>query len=113
MRQAYLQSAENLERDIFVKPCREFHLDADTLLKLLNPMYGLSESGDYWGGTFRKHLLNNIGMESCVSEPALLFKHLGQELSGMCGTYVDDTLQAGNDGYSHLCLETEKCFNCK
>lgn len=54
--QAYLQSAEKLMHDVYVKPTKEFHLSDTHLLKLLKPLYGLADSGDYWHATFSKHL---------------------------------------------------------
>lgn len=45
--QASLQSKKNFQREIYVKPCRKFGLNDDKFLKLLNPLYGLSGSGDY------------------------------------------------------------------
>ena len=32
---------------------------------------------------------------------------------GLCATYVDDTLHAGNKEYQELSKETEKTFQCK
>ena len=47
VRQAYLQSAEPLLRDIFIKdPVPEFKLDAGHWLQLIKPPYGFCESGD-------------------------------------------------------------------
>lgn len=43
--QAYIQGCE-LERDVYIKPDTQFQLPSDTYLKLLKPLYGLSESGD-------------------------------------------------------------------
>lgn len=45
--QVYLQYARQLIRNIYVRPTREFRLNSDQLLRLLKPLYGLSESGDY------------------------------------------------------------------
>lgn len=54
--QAYLKSVEKLMRDVYVKPTKESPLNANQLLKLLKPLYGLSSSGDYWHETFSKYL---------------------------------------------------------
>jgi Reverse transcriptase (RNA-dependent DNA polymerase) len=52
--QAYLQSACDLTRKVFVKPsCID--LDSDELLQIMKPLYGLADSGDYWAQTFVRH----------------------------------------------------------
>lgn len=50
--QAYLQSASKLIRDVYLKPGKQLEIRGDKLLKLLRPLYGLSDSGDYWNTTF-------------------------------------------------------------
>jgi Reverse transcriptase (RNA-dependent DNA polymerase) len=47
--QAYLQSSENILKDVYVKPTKEFVLEPGKILKLRRPLYGLADSGDYWG----------------------------------------------------------------
>jgi Reverse transcriptase (RNA-dependent DNA polymerase) len=45
--QAYLKSAFKLMPDVYVTPTDEFELRTDHVLKLLKPLYGLSDSGGY------------------------------------------------------------------
>ena len=47
----YLQSTEELSRDVYFKPSSEFDLDPNQLLKFLKPLYGLADSGEYWSNT--------------------------------------------------------------
>lgn len=72
--QAYLQSAEKLMRDVYVKPSREFKLLPNQLLKLLRPLYGQSDSGDYWHETFSKHLRHDLMMTQTTWDLSLFFK---------------------------------------
>lgn len=111
--QAYLQSAEELLRDVYIQPGKEFELREDQILKLLRPLYGLSDSGDYWGATFSKHLKEDLGMETTTLDPAFFFKKVKEKLKGMTATYVDDTLQAGDESFQRLADQTEKRFQCK
>ncbi len=45
--QAYLQSANELLREVYLRPNRQLHVPAEYELKLLRPLYGLADSGDY------------------------------------------------------------------
>jgi hypothetical protein len=63
--QAYLQSAETLMRDVYLDPKHDrdvFHLSSEQCLKLLRPLYGLADSGDYWHSTFLKHTKSDLKM---------------------------------------------------
>jgi hypothetical protein len=44
--QAYLQSAELLMRDVYIKPSAEFELHANQVLNLLRTLYGMADSVD-------------------------------------------------------------------
>lgn len=70
-------------------------------------MYGLAESGEFWGRTFWKHLDDDLGIKSFMSGTALFFKRIGDKSSGLCATYVDDALQARDSKYSLLTKLTE------
>jgi hypothetical protein len=52
---AFIQSTGSLLRDVYVEPPLELKLDSDIVLKLLKPLYGLGDSGDYWSSTLRDH----------------------------------------------------------
>ena len=97
IKQAYLQSASALRRRIFVKP-GELHLGKDEFLQLILPLYGLSESGDYWSRTLTDHCLSQIGMQQTSSDLSLFFRRVGHELVALSGNYVDDLLRAAPKG---------------
>lgn len=109
--QAYLQSSEKLQQDIFIEPCVEFGQDSSKLLKLEKPLYGLSESDYYWDRTLRTHAPKKLYIKSCISDPAVFFKFKYEGLTGICATYVDGTLHAGNQKYLNDSKLTEKTFN--
>ena len=111
--QAYLQSTESLMRDVYSQPSKEFHLGPKQMLKLLRPLYGLADSGDYWGRTLRYHLESTIRMQSTTTDGALFFQLLGNKLSGLCATYVDDCLHARDPVYQKLSQKTEEHLECR
>jgi hypothetical protein len=75
VRQAYLQSSENLKRKVYLKPSKEFELPSDHFLELLKPLYGLSDSGDYWNETITRHLKEDIEMSTISGDMSLFYKH--------------------------------------
>lgn len=66
--QAYLQSARKLMRDVYLKPSMELELSSEQLLKLLEPLYGLADSGDYWNETMAQHLENDWDMKRTAGD---------------------------------------------
>jgi hypothetical protein len=96
LKQAYLQSSDNLMRQVFLRPSKEFELPPGKLLKLQKPLYGLADSGDYWYNTMSKHINDDIGMKSTTGDMSFFYKNIGNNLVGLTGTYVDDSLLAGN-----------------
>lgn len=61
------------------------------MIEILKLLYGTAERGDYWGRTFRKHLVDYLGIKSFMSEAVLFFKKIEDKLLDLCATYVDDT----------------------
>ena len=93
--QAYLQSAENLRRKIFVRP-DVLELEPNELLQVVKPLYGLSDAGDYWGETLTENHLKELEMDQVTGDFSLFFKKLKDKLIGLSGTYVDDILPIGD-----------------
>jgi hypothetical protein len=91
--QAYLQSAEQLQRDIFIYP--------DKLIAAPKNYYNLyytiryTESGGYWVKTLTEHHTNDLGMTQTKRDFSLFFKHATSKLLGLSGAFVEDLLRAG------------------
>jgi Reverse transcriptase (RNA-dependent DNA polymerase) len=113
VKQAYLQSSDNLMRQVFLRPSKEFELPPGKLLKLQKPLYGLADSGDYWYNTMSKHIKDDIGMKSTTGDMSFFYKHIGNNLVGLTGTYVDDSLLAGNLEFEKLTKTTMDKFESR
>lgn len=114
--QAYLQSADKLMREVYVKRTKEFRLPPGRLLKLLNPLHGLSDSGDYWHSTFSEHLINDLHMMKTAEGSSFFFRIVDGKLRGMTGAYVDDTISTGDKTFeeeSKMTGERFQLMNCK
>ena len=111
IKQAYLQSAEELSREIFIEnPVAEFELKPDECLQLIKPLYGLCESGDLWHQTMDKHHREDLGMKPLRSDPALYVLVDNHRLKGLAGGYVDDLLRAGDRKFRQLASKTREKF---
>lgn len=91
--QAYLQSAEKLQRNMFCKP-DGIALGKHEFLQLLLPLHGLSDSGEYWSETLQNHSLDVLGFEQYAVDVQLFFKREGQTFRGVSTSYVDVLLRA-------------------
>ena len=111
--QAYLQSESNLLRDVYFKPSKEFDLSSGQLLKLLRPLYGLADSGDYWNATFESHIKEYFGMQATAGGMSFFFKKVHQKLSGLLGTYLDDSFLAGDKEFLKLSQKIQQRFESK
>lgn len=111
--QAYVQAAEKIMGEIYIIPTKDFKLSKDVLLKLLKPLYGLCDSGDSWHSTFTQHLKDDLLMTPTLSDSELFFKVINGEISGLIGTYVDDSISAGNKTFEECSTITGKMFESK
>lgn len=90
--QTYLQSAKDLQRDIYLKTSLEIQFGCERLLKLLKACYGLGDAGNYWQNTAGQHMSSNLGMVSAAGNLSLLFKATNEEARGTIGIYVDNKI---------------------
>lgn len=115
--QAYLQAKDLLTRVVYLRPKPEdmhlFGLATGYILKLLKPLYGLCDSGDYWNKTIDDHLTDDLGMEKAVSDVSLYFRFENGKLIGITGNYVDDNINAGNDKFQKESKITLEKFESK
>ena len=115
--QAYLQSKDAMTRDLYVrvrpKDAKYFKLQDGELLKLLKPLYGVADSGDYWDATFATHVKEDLGMSPMTGDPALFIKQDKDNIDGILGAYVDDTCMGGNETFQNLTLATLDKFESK
>ncbi len=88
--QAYLQSASELLRELYLKPNRQLKVPAGYVLKLLRPLYGLADSGDYWHATFAKHLSDDLAMKPVASDISRFFRRTREQVTGLLASYVDE-----------------------
>jgi hypothetical protein len=59
------------------------------------PLYGITESGDYWGETLTDHHINDLNMTQTKQDVSFFFKHDAGKLVGLSGAFVDDLVRAG------------------
>lgn len=75
--QAYLQSKTNLTRKVYIRPKQEdrkvLGIKNGEVFRLVRPLYGLCDAGDYWTHTMETHLVNDLKMQQASGDSALFF----------------------------------------
>lgn len=92
VRQAYLQSASNPQQTIFVEP-NELELGHDELLQRTLPLYGPSESGEFWDRTSTERCLRSTNLSSSPATSYLFSRRTGHEICALSDSYVDDIIR--------------------
>lgn len=113
--QAYLQSEDALSREVYILPHKRdlkyFSIGEHQALKLLKPLYGTCDAGDYWYETISRHAKNDLGMIATKGDPSLYYElDANGILRGLMGLYVDDGMLAGNRFFQSLTTKTMKTF---
>ena len=113
VKQAYLQAASTLRRKLFVKP--EFiELKPGELLQVVKPLYGLTESGDFWCETTHIFHVDKLRMKQSTRDFVLFFRRAMNKLISISGSYVDDLLQTGTqEEKKRIQEEFRKVFDVK
>jgi hypothetical protein len=89
-------------------------LSLDEQLQVLKPLYGLSDSGNYWQETLVRHHLSSLNMKQATADYSLVFRIIGRTLVGMSGAYVNDLIHAGICGFNKEAVRlTKENFDVK
>lgn len=81
--QTYIHRKEDLQREMFVKPCKEFGLEDGKFLKLKQLSNGLAEFQDYWCRTLSKHSIEDLNMTQSTLDPTVYCKHNFEDFIGV------------------------------
>lgn len=84
-----------------------------SILKAVNPQYGLAESPGYWWQTFRDWYVPDLDMTSSSLDPDLFFKTETNGLDGIQDTQVDDACGGGSNDFTVLEADKSKSFTSK
>lgn len=107
--QTYLQTAEPLERYIYIANIvPKFKLRPEQCLRLLRPLYGLCDTGDLWQTTLYKHHRLGLKMKTFRLDPSLYYIMRDGVLSGVSGLYVDDLLRVRDKNFGGASELTNK-----
>ena len=72
VKQAYLQSASKLQRQVYTRP-ESIELGPDERLQVLRPLYGLTDSEDYWCETNSRFHVDKLRMQQSTGDFSLFF----------------------------------------
>ena len=116
--QAYTQSDDCLSPELFLQPKPKdaalFSLSEGETLKLLKPIYGTTDAGDYWNVTVDRHARDDLGMKARTGDSSLYIKpRQGREAEGLMGMLLNDGLLCGNTEFQRLTEATLKKFDSK
>src|SRR6266567_7664258 len=79
----------NLNREFYIRPPRELPIDNDLILKVLKPLYGVLEAGNYWFKIYYAYYIKNLNMTQLTYNLYLLYSN---KLFGIVGLQTDNML---------------------
>ena len=106
-----------MARELYLKvrprDAKYFGLAEDELLRMLKPLYGAPEAGDYWDVTFMLHVKEDLVMNPLTGDPALFLKKDVGDPDGLLGADVDDSCMGGNKRFQHMTTATLDKFESR
>jgi hypothetical protein len=99
--QAYPQSRTMLNREIYVYLPTELKekYPEGTILRVMKPLYGITEAGAHWFQTYQKHHLEQLNMVTSSFDACLLIGQDNADCFGIAGVQTDDTLVIGTSKF--------------
>lgn len=70
----------------------------------------MTDTGGFWHETFWKNLKGDLRMRLSREDLSLYFRKDGGKLTGVMGSYVDDTIETGNNTFEDERLLTGRKF---
>ena len=126
VKQAFVQSKENLKRDVYIRPPRNQSVletlgaEPNSALRAIKPLYGLPEAPTNWWCTISAYHEAELKMQHCVLDPCLFFLHAedttsndGIVIEGVQAILVDDTLGTGDSIFEQKESGVEQVFETK
>ncbi len=83
--QAYVQSTTSLNQQFYIRPPTEFGLQDGFILKVIKPLYGISEAGAHWFNTYHTHHINMFSMMESTYNSCLLYTDGSNKGFGVVG----------------------------
>lgn len=101
--QAYTQSLTRLNRHIYIRAppelARLLGVPVETIVRVLQPLYGIPESGNHWYQTYHSHHINALAIEQSTYDACLLYS---KEPFGVVGLQTNDTLIVADTQFAQL-----------
>jgi Reverse transcriptase (RNA-dependent DNA polymerase) len=113
VQQAYLQSAESLLQDVYLKAPAVLNLRIEQPLKLLRPLYGLCDAGNCWTRTVLDHLTKDLSLTQSIGDSGLFSRAMNNKLAALTASFVDDLLMAGDDDFHEQSLYKSERLNSR
>lgn len=101
----------HFSRDIYIeKTGPEFELGSDQCLQVLRPLYGLCDAENLWHQSLDEHHWKELSITPFRVDPALYPSSANNTLTGLSGTYADDSPRTGTDSFRRHCRRTNENF---